>query len=342
MRRVSRSFSFLAVAGAIWLACADNAGAPAVERGDPPSAVLSNGLRRGVNILGYDGLWKGEIDAPFRMSDFETIRSAGFDHVRVNFFGFRYMDSKNRLDEAVLLRLDKVLDTAEANDLNVVLDQHDNEMCQSVPEKCKAKLASFWRQIAARYAGKRPRVVYELLNEPGGGMSAAQWNEALAAGLAEIRAREPSRRVVVAALNLDDPRAIEQLRLPDADRNLIVTIHYYHPYSFTFQGASWAQQEFANAHGVAWGTERERARVAEDLAIVADWARPRGLAVYLGEFGVYDEAPPKSRLAWTRHVAKTAESFGWAWCYWQFDHDFALFDSATGAWNRPLLEALTK
>src|ERR1700680_4806422 len=63
------------------------------------------GLGRGINILGYDGIWQGAENAPFRLENLTAIQKAGFSHVRINFFGFKYMDSENILDDAVMKRL---------------------------------------------------------------------------------------------------------------------------------------------------------------------------------------------------------------------------------------------
>lgn len=311
-------------------------GAEAETASDAPAAIA---IKRGVNVLGYDGVWKGDVDAPFRMSDFTLIRDAGFDHVRVNFFGFRYMDQHEKLDPKVLARLDEVLDAAATAGLKVILDQHDNQMCQREPGKCKARLVAFWRQIAARYRGARPAVVYEILNEPGWLMTPEQWNDALSAALKEIRAADPARLAIVAALNIGDPRTIEKLSLPAEDRNLIVTVHYYEPMTFTHQGAPWSRK-WSELHDVAWGADESRKKVEDDLSIAARWAKANDRPVYLGEFGVYDAAPPISRAAWTEHVARTAEKLGWGWGYWQFDHDFALFDQETRSWRKPVLDAL--
>ena len=310
------------------------------ERADDAAFAALARMRRGVNVLGFDGFWKGETDAPFRMIDFGLIRRAGFDHVRINFFGFTHMDSGGRIDPAVLARLDKAIDEAALAGLTPVLDQHANELCQSAPDKCKAKLVAFWRQISARYAGKHPRLIFEILNEPGGSMTHAVWNATLLAALAAIRAHDPTRIVIAAALNAGDARDIEKLELPEADRGLIVTAHYYEPFRFTHQGAPWS--DFPTLRNVAWGSPEARAKVVEDLTLARDWAQKHGRPVYLGEFGVYDKAPIKSRAAWVQHVARTAESFGWAWAYWQFDHDFAVFDSNTHTWNQPILDALMR
>jgi len=331
IRRIAAPLCLLALCAPCF-AASDDAGAAFAEAGQ---------IKRGVNVLGYDGVWNGEVDAPFRMSNFKLIHDAGFDHVRLNLFGFRYMDADGKLNEQVLERLDRVIGIAISQGLTVILDQHDNRLCQEHPEKCKAPLVAFWKQIAARYAGKYPHLFYEILNEPGGEMSAAQWNEDSKAALSEIRSRDPNRPVVVAALNVDDVHTVEKLDLPPQDRNIIVTVHYYQPYRFTFQGAAWSHK-FAQVHDVKWGSPEDRKQVDDDFGVIAAWANAHKRPIYLGEFGVYESAPADSRLAWTSYVARTAERLGWSWGYWQFDHDFALFDSTTHTWHRHLLDALLK
>jgi endoglucanase len=47
-----------------------------------------------------------------------------------------------------------------------------------------------------------------------------------------------------------------------------------------------------------------------------------------------------ARVRWTAHVARTAESLGWAWTYWQFDSDFIVYDIDKDSWVEPILKAL--
>ncbi len=125
------------------------------------------GLGRGINILGYDGIWEGAENAPFRLENLTAIQRAGFSHVRINLFGFKHMDLDNILDEAVLKRLDRVIEEVLARKLIPILDEHDTDFCQRYISRCAEKLKSFWKQIASRYAGKYPALVFEILNEPG-------------------------------------------------------------------------------------------------------------------------------------------------------------------------------
>jgi endoglucanase len=298
-------------------------------------------LGRGVNILGYDGIWEGGTNAPFRMQNLRLIRQAGFRHVRINFFAFKHMGSDNLVDPAVLQRLDGVIEQTIAAGLIPVLDEHDYGECQVRLAVCETKLTAFWRQIADRYRGKYPSLVFELLNEPGGNMPAQMWNDLALRLLASIRASNLDRTIIVAAINSDDTTAIRSPQLPKNDRNLILTVHYYAPFAFTHQGAPWSP-ELAARRNITWGSAADRQKLRDDFQRINAWARAENRPVYLGEFGVFDAAPLEDRVRYLAAVTSTAESFGWPWAYWQFDHDFALFDSATQRWNAPVLDALMR
>ena len=47
-----------------------------------------------------------------------------------------------------------------------------------------------------------------------------------------------------------------------------------------------------------------------------------------------------ARARWTSCVARTAESLGWSWAYWQFDDDFIVYDIDAGRWVEPIRDAL--
>ncbi|HXH43124.1 MAG TPA: cellulase family glycosylhydrolase [Bradyrhizobium sp.] len=295
-------------------------------------------LKRGINILGYDGIWEGGRNAPFRLDNLAAIRKAGFSHVRINFFGFKFMGPGNLLDEIVLRRLDAVIEEVLARKLIPVLDEHDTHVCQQDVSGCAEKLKAFWKQIAERYAGKYPALVFEVLNEPGGQMTSADWNALLNECLGIIRATNPTRTVIAAVLNVDE-MPVEELALPPDDRHLIVTFHYYAPLRFTHQGAPWSEI-FSRVGPLDWGTPEDEAKARADFEKMRAWSEREKRPIYLGEFGVYEAAPAEARARYLSFMARHAERLGWAWAYWQFDHDFAAFDSARQAWKPEILRAL--
>ena len=319
---------------AAFCVCLFNAAEPAwpAERG----AELLKTMGNGVNILGYDGIWDGHPDAPFRLGNLRRIREAGFRHVRINLFAFSRMDSEYRLNPQTLQALDSVVMQAILAGLIPIIDEHDADECQQTPKSCAEKLKAFWSQISRRYANLYRNIVYEILNEPGGNMDREQWNALALEVLKIIRHVDADRVVIVAALNSDDPQSMRTIDLPDHDRNIILTVHYYKPFDFTHQGAPWA--ELKTSRHVPWGSQSDRDAVQNDFAAIHRWAR--GRPVYLGEFGVYENAGIDSRATYLSFVARSAELEGWAWACWQFDHDFAVFDGQKDRWVAPLLHAL--
>ena len=296
-------------------------------------------MRRGVNIIGYDPLWKNFAKARFHERHFQLIHDAGFDTVRVNLQSFGHMDARNRLDPAWLKTLDWVVKNALANHLTVILDEHDSTICAKRADACRTKVLAFWEQIAPIYKDAPPEVVFEILNEPNTLITDEVWNALLKDALAVIRKTNPTRNVVIGPGHWNSIHHLDQLELPEDDRHIIATVHYYEPMEFTHQGARWSKPT-AHLSGVTWGTDAEKKRVVDDFALAQQWAKANARPILLGEFGAYDKGAMASRVLFTSWVARTAESLGWAWTYWQFDSDFIAWDMAKGAWVEPIRKAL--
>ena len=296
-------------------------------------------MRRGVNIIGYDPLWESFAKARFKEHLFGRIHDGGFQTVRVNLQAFSHMDSANQLDPVWLSTLDWVIDRALANHLMVIVDEHDFEVCGNHAESCRPRLKAFWQQISERYKDAPADVIFEILNEPNSKITPALWNEMLKENLAIIRAANPARTVVIGPAFWNSITALKSLELPADDRNIIVTVHYYLPMTFTHQGAPWVKTT-ANLSGVTWGTDAEKRKVETDFAGVDEWSKAHNRPILLGEFGAYDKGGIDSRVRYTAHVARTAESLGWAWTYWQFDSDFIVFNIDKDDWVEPIWKAL--
>ncbi|HZR21704.1 MAG TPA: glycoside hydrolase family 5 protein [Verrucomicrobiae bacterium] len=297
-------------------------------------------LGRGVNIIGYDPLWRSREQARFQEKHFRLLREAGFQSVRINLHAFRQMDAANNwtLRPEWWGTLDWAIDKAIAQGLQVILDFHEFTRMAEDPEGQKAQFLAFWRQVSEHCQKAPNSVFFEILNEPNKKLTPALWNQYLREALAVIREKNPSRSVIIGPAFWNSVDHLKELELPADDRNLIVTVHYYKPMSFTHQGASWTDQK--DKSGISWGSDEERKAVQEGFARVAAWAKENNRPIFLGEFGAYDKAPMESRVRYTDFVARTAESLGWSWAYWQFDSDFILWDMKADKWVDPILHAL--
>ncbi len=298
-------------------------------------------LGRGVNIIGYDPLWNSRDQARFQEKYFQMLKDAGFNSVRINLHPFRHMDVGHdfALSDAWWDTLDWAVRGATNQHLLAILDLHEFGAMGDDPVANKDKFLGFWRQVAPRYKDASDAVVFEILNEPSRKLTPELWNDYLKQALAIIRQSNPSRTVIIGPGFWNSIDHLKELELPDTDANLIVTVHYYQPMSFTHQGAAWTNQK--DKTGVSWdGTAAERQKIQNDFAEVTGWAGAHHRPVFLGEFGAYDRAPMDSRARYTDAVARAAEADGWSWAYWQFDSDFILFDVAHERWVEPILHAL--
>jgi endoglucanase len=300
-------------------------------------------FRRGVNVLGYDPYWTKGGKRRFEWRHFTEIRKAGFDFVRVNLQAFRHMDAQDRLEPQWLAKLDDVVREARKAGLGVILDEHDFDACSQDVHACGAKLVAFWQQVAPRYAHEPRSIAFELLNEPHDKLNGEVWNGILAQALATVRQSNPTRIVVVGPTHWNSLADLPLLKLPP-DRNLLVTFHYYEPFHFTHQGATWAGPEVLHLHGITWGSDPDRAAMRADFDKVAAWSASNHRPILLGEFGAYDKSgtPLDLRVAYIGAARKEAESHGFGWAYWQFEGDFVAWDMPDQHWVQPVLDALTR
>jgi endoglucanase len=299
-------------------------------------------LGRGVNIIGYDrALWKDYTKGRFKEEYFKMIKEAGFSNIRINMHPFSYMDSNYKISDKWLETLDWAVKNGLEANLMIILDLHEFNAMAEDPVAKKEMFLSVWKQLAPRYKDLPEDVVFEILNEPNRKLTPELWNSFLVEAIEIIRKTNPNRTLMIGPGNWNGIESLPTLALPEDDKNIIVTVHFYHPMKFTHQGAPWARQ-YANYKGITWtGTEEEKNEIDTKLQVAADWAKIHNRPIYLGEFGAYDKADMESRARYTAYVARTCEKLGFSWGYWQFDSDFILYDIDKEEWVTPLLNALT-
>lgn len=319
---------------------------PAARAAETPAAAgdafaQNARLGRGVNIIGYDPIWKDRARGRFQAEHFALIAGAGFNHVRINLHPYRdaRLDAQHTLSDAYLATLDWALDQALAAKLMVILDFHEFTAMARDPRGKKERYLAIWAQIAERCRTRPPEVLFELLNEPNGELTPELWNEFLREALALVRRTNPNRTVIIGPGQWNGIGQLGKLALPADDRNIIVTVHYYSPMEFTHQGAPWTGQK--DKLGVPWdGTPEQLDAIARDFDKAAAWAAKEKRPIYLGEFGAYDKAEMAARVRYIGAVARAAEKRGWSWGYWQFDSDFILYDIPGKRWIEPIRDAL--
>ena len=284
-----------------------------------------------------EGAWGETVHEEY----FPLIKQAGFTVVRVPMSWAAHVGAGPdfKIDPAFLARVDWVVAQGEKNGLDVILDSHNDETLVKNPEANADRFVAIWKQLAEHFQDAPPTILFELFNEPNGKLDAPKWNALVARTLAVVRATNPTRTVVVGPVGWNGIWALAKLELPESDRHLLVTVHFYEPFHFTHQGASWAEGSDAWL-GTTWGTDADKKKIVDSFDQAAAWGTAHRRPMYLGEFGAFSRSPMEGRAQWTAFVARTAEMHHMPWTYWEFCAGFGVYDPKAKQWRQPLLEAL--
>ena len=291
------------VTGLLWLlqaAAADYSSSPKAV--DP--FAQNKLLGRGVNVLGYDPIWRSASRGRFQAEHFALIHEAGFNHVRINLHPFRDAPSRQsqEIGDEYFKTLDWAVEQALANKLMPIVNFHEFQEMARDPEGKKERFLAMWKQIAEHFKDAPSDVLFEVLNEPHGELTSELWNQLFHEALKVIRESNPTRTVIVGPVDWNGIAMLPKLELPEADRNLIVTVHYYSPMAFTHQGAP------GQIGRTRWACHGKAPRRSE-RPLPATLPRPRPgpkshhRPIYLGEFGAYDKAEMSSRCRYVAFVA---------------------------------------
>lgn len=311
---------------------------------EPPTAAeMTKRLGRGINLgNALDAPNEGEWGVKLEREHFKVIKASGFDSVRfpIRWSAHAEKTAPYKIDGKFLARVDEILGWCREEGLLVVLNMHHYDEIHKEPEAHEERCLALWSQLAEHFASADDSLLLEPLNEPAFKLDADKWNALLAKILPIIRAKHPTRCLVVGPAQWNNFRALPKLVLPAADRRLIVTFHYYDPFQFTHQEAHWVAGS-DKWKGKTWtGSAEEQAALDKDFDTVAAWAKEHDRPMYLGEFGAFSAADMESRAKWTHAVTLAAAKRGFATAYWEFCSGFGAYDAQQKEWREPLKKAL--
>jgi aryl-phospho-beta-D-glucosidase BglC (GH1 family) len=318
--------------------------------------------------------YRADVDVPSLVA---RIAAAGFRHVRLPWSPALLMDEGHpeTLRPDGLKRLDDTLDLLVKCKIAVSVDMHDADARLWHDTAFQDKFVTFWGALAKHLSPRDPKyVLLEVVNEPVCD-TPAEWNGLQGRVLAAMRKNAP-RLTLVATPNMqtsaghwDEAAALKTLK-PYPDPNIIYTFHYYNPFWFTHQSATWAgdlvkamrdvpypsspeavarvmdRQQTQEAKDILRGYGDDRwnaARIRADLQPYADWARANHAPIYCGELGVYKAVSPAAdRLRWYQDVLAALKADGIPWTIWDDGGGFGVFAQQGDQWaaDGPLLKTL--
>jgi aryl-phospho-beta-D-glucosidase BglC (GH1 family) len=329
-----------------------------------PAFERAASLQHGINLSGWfassGDLSQQYFDTFTNEADLKLIHEMGFDSVRLGVepsLILRHGQLNPAKPEAVA-HLDRSLDRALANHLAVMLCVFPNDDYKRnlATERGVDDFVLLWRVLAAHFSKTDPdKVFFELMNEPEV-QDPYRWMGVQARVVEAIRGVDTDHTIIATAANYSSLPDLLQLE-PLRDANVIYNFHFYEPYQFTHQGASWGSSEWVFfkdipypatpdtlaaqmknvpsdparynlfLYGIGgWGRQSISARIA----FAAAWARERKVPLICNEFGAYrDTADPASRARWIGDVRSALEENHIGWAMWDYRGNFGVVEHSS-------------
>ena len=313
-----------------------------------PNTLLKElGFYRGVNLGGWMSQCdysEERLDDFIKESDFETIASWGFDHVRLP-VDYNVLDRMDGMD-----RVRRATEMAKANGLNVLIDLHktpgfsfdsgEQEAGFFESPELQERFYRLWDMISEAFGDDPDHIMFDLLNEITDKKVLPEWQKIAAECISRIRKNAPRNLILVGSYNYNDVRAIEDLTLPEDDR-LVYSFHCYEPHFYTHQGAYWDDMIDRSLR-----LSFEEADVDDEYfdrlfeTAIAKAGR-EGRCLYCGEYGVIDIADPEDSLGWFRAINAAFERYGISRAVWSYkEMDFGISDARMDHLRNELLKLM--
>lgn len=334
--------------------------------GETSVAATPFTIHRGVNLshwLSQDFGWEPKYTY-INEADIRIIDSIGYDHVRIPIDEVEFWDDNgNPIDTAFQL-LTSCLDWCQKYGLRAIVDLHiiRSHYFNAVHEGSSNSLwtdsgaqnhfIGLWKKLSATLK-KYPTdmVAYELLNEAVA-PTPDDWNALFNKALKELRTLEPGRVIVIGSNMWQIADFVPFLQLPENDKNIIISFHFYSPLLFTHYTASWTPLK--NYRGAvtypgmiipreelqSWLTTADsttallleelkepfhKERLRRMMKPAIDFAKKKSLPLYCGEFGCLPTVPRQARLAYYADIVNVFEEEGIAWANWEYKGEFGLY-----------------
>ena len=318
-------------------------------------------LHRGINIshwLSQSGDRGEKRATKFTREDVKFLAECGYDHLRIPIDEEQMFDEQLNPEQEAFSLLHNAIGWCKEFNLKVVVDLHilrsHHFNAESKPlfteSAAQEQFYDCWRKISAELK-KYPRslVAYELMNEPVAD-DPEQWNTIVNNCLEVVRKLEPKRTIIIGSNRWQAYDQVKNLLVPEQDKNIIISFHFYNPFPLTHYRASWTEQkenplkvyypgyivkkedvekltpELQKRWGWLARSYNDINTLEKQILQALDAATAMGRKLYLGEFGCLRGAGEENRLRWFRDVVSLCEKYGIAYASWDYKGGFGIID----------------
>ncbi len=331
-------------------------------------------FNRGVNLSNWfqESTVQEVHFAKYSYDDLVDMQSLGVDVIRlpINLHGMSSGSPDYIVDPLLLTFLDEIIDWTEELGIHLILDNHSFSSGGGTQPSIHTPLVSIWSQMAEHFLARDSTLYFEIKNEPWD-IDDGVWNTIQQHVVNVIRAIDTNRTLIVGPASWNSYNNLDAMPIY-SDDNLIYTFHFYDPFIFSHQGASWTDPSMEPLSGVPFPYDPARMPsvpteligtwingamgsysgqgtipyIYSLLDIAVAFSEARDVPIYCGEFGVYNRySDNNDRVGWYQAVTHYLDSLDIGWTMWDYHGGFGLFERHSYGFfdhdlNIPLVEAM--
>ena len=284
----------------------------------------------------------------------DAVKNEGFNTIRIPVSWGEHVGSAPNytIDTAWMNRVQEVVDYAMADGMYVLLDTH-HETSWLKPQSAtldasQKQLVAIWTQIAERFKAYGDHLLFEGMNEPRIVGSSNEWSGGDADGRAAVNVlnqafidavrktggNNAKRCLIICPYgNNGDPNGLSGFKIP-SDKNIMVAIHAYTPYGFTFRpegNPSWARTTWDGSGK----SDIEYLMNNLNTSLIS-----KGVTVIITEFGAVHKNNESEVVKWVKDYVSLATQYGIKCVWWDNNYhkndgeSFGLLDRNSCSWTR--------
>lgn len=317
---------------------------------------LNQKFKAGVNISYYENYWKKE---DYLLTNYKKVINKviladqlGFTSIRLPVEFDNFLDpGTNNISKKLIDELVEIYSYVEKRHMNMIITYHYGSLFKKENKvKEVERIADMWSQFVFNFKGKGyDRLYFGLYNEPR--VSVEDWRYAKNQLMKLLRPKDLDRYWIVGSTNYNGIDAIVQLKKIPNDNKIIYTFHFYQPYIFTHQGASWDPDKTFlkilpypyNPNEMPSAPDRMMTRdmvynyehysekasqnfIAQRLKIVYDWMLDNQVPVICTETGTIATIPREYRNNYFKDVTYVMNWYGIPVMIWDLDQTFKIVE----------------
>ncbi|MEE7479137.1 cellulase family glycosylhydrolase [Methylobacterium hispanicum] len=305
-------------------------------------------MKLGINLAGADfgtGKLPGRLGTDYTYptnQEIDYYAGKGMSVLRLPFIWERAQLSENEpLNASELAQMDAVVGYAASRGMQVILEPHNfgsgfGHLIGSA-ETPDSAFADFWGRLASHFAG-RDNVIFGLMNEPHA-QTAQQWLGSANAAIAAIRSAGARHEILVPGSYWSGAHS-----WVSSDNDTVIGRGVVDPLdNFAFEVHQYLDSDSSGTHA----TVVSASIGVERLTAITQWAEATNNRLFLGEFGVAQDATSLAALAnmvayMRAHPVWEGATY-WAAGPWWGDYMFTIEPTGLGSnqvVDRPQMDVL--